>query len=191
MVGVGGEFAAIDAPEGFAAWVRQALPDGARLTHLLLTHQHFDHTADAAKLQRETGCTIHAVSACDESLSLAKHAAMWGIPVPEAFNVQEPLGNAGGSATWAGLNWRILPLPGHSVDGAAFYLPDAGMLFSGDSLFAGSIGRTDLPGGSLNKLLEQLRKKLFSALPLQTHVFPGHGPSTTLGEELANNPYIA
>lgn len=191
VAGLHGEFVAIDAPDGFAAWVQKILPDKARLTHLLLTHQHFDHTADAAALQHSTGCMVHAVAAFDEALSLAKHAMMWGIPVPGAFNVEKPLGSAVGSATWAGLNWHILPLPGHSVDGAAYYLPESGILFSGDSLFAGSIGRTDLPGGSMDELLKQLHEKLFLSLPPQTRVYPGHGPSTTIGKELASNPYIA
>lgn len=186
-----GEWVAVDAPEGFAAWVRRTLPENNRLTHLLLTHQHFDHTADAALLQRTTGCRVHAVSACDSSLSLAEHAAMWGIPLPETFSVEKPLGSADSEANWAGLNWRVLPLPGHSADGVAYYLPEQGILFSGDSLFAGSIGRTDLPGGNLDKLLKQLHEKLFSLLPPQTRVYPGHGPSTTLGEELIKNPYIA
>ncbi len=191
VTGDGVEYTAIDAPSGFAEWVRRVLPEGGHLTHLLITHQHFDHTADAAQMQRETGCTVHAVSACTPSLSLADQAVKWGIPVPAPFVVAEPLGDKATTAQWGGLNWRIIPLPGHSRDGVAYYLPDAGALFCGDSLFAGSIGRTDLPGGNLGELVSHLRERLFSALPPQTHVFPGHGPSTTLGEELINNPYIA
>lgn len=191
VVGVGGECVAIDAPEGFAEWIQRSLPPGECLTHLLLTHQHFDHTADAALLQRTTGCAIHAAFDCDSSLSLAEHAAMWGIPRLEAFSVERPLGKTNSVANWAGLDWRVLPLPGHSTDGMAYYLPEQGILFSGDSLFAGSIGRTDLPGGNLDELLKQLREKLFSSLPPKTRVYPGHGPYTTLGEELINNPYIA
>ena len=80
-------------------------------------------------------------------------------------------------------------MPGHSAGGLAFYCQDIATVFSGDSLFSGSIGRTDLPGGSLPLLLQSIKEQLFS-LPDDTVVLSGHGPSTTVGEEKRSNPYF-
>ena len=189
VIGKGGECVAIDAPGGFAAWVLRNLPAGARLSHLLLTHQHFDHIQDAAELQRATGCTIHACMPYDAELTLARQAASWGIPAPAPFKTDDVLGAHDSTADWAGLRWAALHIPGHAADGMVYSLPEERQLFVGDVLFEGSIGRTDMPGGSMAQLVRGIRSKIMT-LPPETHVLPGHGPATSVGEEELNNPFI-
>ena len=89
----------------------------------------------------------------------------------------------------AGKTLAMAHVPGHSPDSVTFHLADAGVLFSGDTLFAESIGRTDLPGGNTQQLLDGILGKLLS-LPPETKVFPGHGPATTIGVEAKENPYL-
>ena len=89
----------------------------------------------------------------------------------------------------AGLDFQLAHVPGHATDAVTFYLATAGVLFSGDTLFAGSIGRTDLPGGSTQQLLAGIDRHLLT-LPAETRVLSGHGPATTIGREAAQNPYL-
>ena len=103
----------------------------------------------------------------------------------------DPL-KAGGpdELTLAGLPFEILPVPGHSPDSLVFHVALFQKLFGGDTLFAGSIGRTDLPGGDHQLLLDGIRDKIFP-LPSETEILPGHGSSTSIGQESAKNPYLA
>ena len=89
----------------------------------------------------------------------------------------------------AGLDFSLAHVPGHAADSVTFYLPSEGLLFSGDTLFAGSIGRTDLPGGSTQRLLEGIDRHLLT-LPDETKVLSGHGPATTIGRERRGNPFL-
>ena len=181
-------YVAVDAPEGFAAWVARTLPAGAKVAHLLITHQHFDHVADAAALQQATGCTVHAAAPFSRELTLELLGG-WMEPV-EPFRVDDVLGSAAPhKADWGGLAWEAYPIPGHATDGMAYALPGAEMVFTGDILFAGGVGRTDFPGGSMSKLVRGINTHLM-ALPPHTLVYPGHGPSTSIGEESLNNPYL-
>ena len=190
LISAGNEcFVAVDAPAGMADWVARQLPAGSRLTHLLLTHQHFDHVEGAAELQRRTGCTIHAVAPHSRKLTLEEAAGAWGLPPVEPYTVDDVLGTAPRKADWGGLAWEIFPIAGHATDGAAYYLPEDDELFVGDILFAGSVGRTDFPGGSMSALVRGIREHLLP-LPPQTTVNSGHGPATSIGEEQLNNPYI-
>ena len=189
LPGKNGEYVAVDAPAGFAEWVQNHLPAGARLGHLLLTHQHFDHIADAAALQAATGCTVHACMPYTPALTLGEHAQQWGIPQPPPFRVDDTLGTRDASATWAGRSGRALHVPGHSADSMVYALPEQELLFAGDVLFVGSIGRTDLPGGSQAQLTQGIRHKLLT-LPPATAVHPGHGPATAVQEEAINNPFL-
>lgn len=184
-----GEYVAIDAPKGFAAWILRQLPEGARLAHLLITHQHFDHIADAAELQETTGCCIHACMAYDAGLTLAANAQAWGIAPPRAFRVDDVLGARDAHARWAELAWETLHVPGHSPDSIVYALPERCELYSGDVLFEGSVGRTDFPGGSAAQLARGIRSKIMTRPPA-TMVYPGHGPATSVGEEELNNPFI-
>lgn len=183
-------YVAVDAPEGFAAWVRRVLPAGAKLTDLLITHQHFDHVADAAALQEATGCTIHACMPYSRELTLELLAGgAWGVPPVPPFRVDDVLGTAPRQADWGGLAWDVYPISGHAADGVAYGLKAEGLVFVGDILFAGAIGRTDLPGGSTSRLVTGIRNYLM-ILPPATRILTGHGPETSVAEESLNNPYL-
>lgn len=180
----------VDAPEGAATWLARTLPAGARLEHLLITHQHFDHVEDAAAIQERFGCRIHAHSACSPALTLEEIGAGWGVPPVTHFHVDDVFGSGKNKADWGGLSWEIYHIPGHAPDGVAYLLKQEECVFVGDILFSGSVGRTDFPGGSLSQLVSGIRAHL-TRLDPHTVVYSGHGPSTTIGEELLNNPYIA
>lgn len=183
-------YVAVDAPLGFAEWAAKKLPEGAQITHLLITHQHFDHVQGAAELQRRTGCRIHACKPYGRDLTLEDMARGWDIGPMEAFQVDDAFGAGKTSANWGGLDWQIYSIPGHSPDGVAYGISSEGLLFTGDILFAGSVGRTDLPGGSMRALVTGIREKLMVLDP-ETVVYCGHGPSTDIQEEMLSNPYAS
>ena len=189
LSGEAGEYVAVDAPEGFAEWVLNTLPQGAKLAHLLLTHQHFDHIQDAAALQAATGCCVHACAPFSAGLTLRQLASAWGLPQPADFEVHDVLGENDCELELAGLKWRAQYVPGHAAYGMVYYLPALSALFAGDVLFSGSIGRTDMPGGSQSLLVGGIRRKLMT-LPPDTDVYPGHGPATSVQEEALNNPFV-
>lgn len=175
----------IDAPEGVADW---ATGLGVRIDDVLLTHQHYDHVTDAAAL-RLLGAKLHAFEPYSKDLTLESAARTWGLPISvlpfeidQCFEMTAPL-------SVAGLKFALAHVPGHSLDSVTFYSQEHGVLFSGDTLFAGSIGRTDLPGGSTSELLDGIAQHLMT-LPGKTRVFPGHGPSTTINAEARENPYL-
>ncbi len=184
-------FVAVDAPEGFAAWACRWLPEGAKLGHLLLTHQHFDHVQDAAELKARTGCRIHAHSPYSTDLTLESMARLgWGLNLHvEPYRVDDVLGSDRSEGDWGGLHWNLIALPGHSPDSIVYRLDARKTLFTGDVLFAGSVGRTDFPGGSQKDLLHGIETKL-SQLDPQLRILSGHGPASSLKEELLNNPWL-
>lgn len=177
----------VDAPQGVAAWLRG---QGRKVDVLLLTHQHFDHVWDAAEVAAEHGCEVWAFSAYDVGLTLETLYAQAAGPAFRItpFKVSKVLGGCL-SVELLGESIQTLPVPGHSPDSLCYHWAAAGCLFGGDVLFAGSIGRADLPGGSMNQLLEGIDRQLRPLSP-QTLVLPGHGPSTTLGREWSSNPFL-
>jgi len=175
----------IDAPEGIAEWVTRR---GVRVDDVLLTHQHYDHVTDAAAL-KALGARLHALEDYSADLTLESTVRSWGMPISVTpyqidrhFVMTAPL-------NIAGLEISLAHVPGHSPDSVTFYLADHGLVFSGDTLFASSIGRSDLPGGSETQLLEGIARHLMT-LPRETRVLPGHGPATTIGKEAEGNPYL-
>ena len=176
----------VDAPEGVAKWLKS---EGMSVNALLLTHQHYDHVTDAAAIQKQ-GVKIHAFSPYSPTLTLEDAARSWGMPIAiQPFDV-DSLIDVNSILVICGVEIHCSHVPGHSTDSVTFHIPKANVLFAGDTLFAGSIGRTDLPGGSTTQLIDGIRKHLLT-LPPQTTVFSGHGPQTSIGEEIAENPFLS
>jgi len=174
----------IDAPADVAAWLDEK---GVRLDALLLTHQHYDHVEGVAELQAK-GVPVWAFEDYSPDLTLESHARNWGLPIQiKPYSVNHRVKE--GPLHVAGMEFDVSYIPGHATDGVTFYLEAENTLFSGDTLFAGSIGRPDLPGGNEDMLLSGIHQKLFR-LPPETRVFCGHGPATTIGYEQLNNPYL-
>lgn len=175
----------VDAPAGIADFLKG---HELKATYLLLTHQHFDHVEDASALA-ESGAEIYGHSEFDRTLIRDQQAReAWGIPVNVPDFTVNHLLEGKTSLTLGDLTFEVSHVPGHSPDSISFYLKDELFLFSGDALFAGSIGRTDLPGGSHEQLLDSIRENLY-ILPDDVAVFPGHGPDTQIRKEKQSNPF--
>lgn len=160
---------------------------GLSLSAILLTHGHFDHVGAVGALKAATGAKVHAHGG-DAALigNAPRHGAMYGIPVEPVPQPDVPVSD-GDLVPFGDGGFRVLHTPGHSP-GSVTYLLD-GWAFVGDLIFAGSIGRTDLPGGSLPELMRSVRDRIFT-LPPETVLVPGHGPDTTVGRELRTNPFF-
>ena len=159
---------------------------GARCTAILITHGHWDHLGAVADLADATGAPVYLAE--DERVLLEDLNSFTppGVELrPHSPDV--PL-NGDEVLDLAGISFQTLRVPGHSPAHLAYYAE--GCLFSGDVLFAGSVGRTDLPGADWDTLVESIRM-LAARFPPETIVYPGHGPETTLGAELARNPFLA
>lgn len=174
----------IDAPEGAAEFC-----SGKKLSLLVLTHGHFDHVMDAARIMREHGCPC--LVGADSRHLIEDPGLLLRIGLPFEF---EPVRGAtiqkeGRGQNLLGELFDVLEVPGHCPGSLCFYHPTSGHLFGGDVLFCGGIGRTDLPGGDEALLLRGIREKLYT-LPDSTVVHPGHGPDTTIGREKAQNPFV-
>jgi hydroxyacylglutathione hydrolase len=159
---------------------------GATCKGILITHGHWDHLTGVADLAERTGAPVHM--AADERM-LLEDAERWG-PSHGTVRRYTPDVLLDGDETLelAGISFQTLRVPGHSPAHLAYYAD--GCLFSGDVLFAGSVGRTDIPGASWEQLVESIRM-LAERFPPETTVYSGHGPETTLGAELARNPFLA
>jgi hydroxyacylglutathione hydrolase len=157
------------------------------LVAIVNTHGHFDHVCGNAFFQAKTGAPvwIHADDA-PMMRQAAGQALAFGFQVPTPPPPDRLLGE-GDEVAIGGTRMQILHTPGHTPGGISLY--GERVVFVGDALFAGSIGRTDIPGGSTERLLASIRTKLLS-LPDETVVYPGHGPTTTIGEERMRNPFL-
>ncbi len=176
--------AAVVDPSGDAAAIRLRLAEmGSRCAAILVTHGHWDHLVGVADLAEGTGAPVYMAEG--ERLLLEQPQDF--APVAVRGYTPDVLLQGGETIDVAGLSFDVVSVPGHSPAHLA-YATD-GCLLSGDVLFAGSVGRTDLPGAAWETLLESIRA-LADAYPPETVVYPGHGPATTLGEELARNPFL-
>ncbi len=174
-------------PGADAARLRLELADmGARCAGILITHGHWDHLGGVADLAEGTGAPVHMAE--DERTLLEDINSFVPPGVQLKPYTPDVLLHGGEMLELAGITFETLRVPGHSPAHLAYYAD--GCLFSGDLVFAGSVGRTDLPGGDWDTLVESIRT-VAERYPPETVVFSGHGPETTLGAELARNPFLA
>lgn len=173
---VGGHIAQLDVP----------------VVGILLTHGHVDHTGGAGKLSVDTGAITY-VHPDDDFLTLhpiEQLRAMFGMTPPGSYEVPDRMGRLehGQVLQLGGIEIEVRHTPGHTPGHCCFFWPQEGILFSGDQLFAGSVGRTDLPGGSREQLMASMRERVMD-LADDVTVLPGHGPQTTIGQERGSNPF--
>ena len=178
---------AVDAPEGFADWLAK---QKVKISALLITHQHFDHVQDAARIRREHGAPVFAYSPFSRELTLE---ALFGFATGTRFEIEafqvDTLLEGKTVIEVGGLSWKLEHIPGHASDSIVFINEENHIAFCGDVVFQDSIGRCDFPGGDLKLLLRGIVEKLLP-LPDDTILYPGHGAETTIGRERAENPYL-
>ncbi|MDO4333512.1 MAG: MBL fold metallo-hydrolase [Eubacteriales bacterium] len=160
---------------------------GLRVAAILLTHGHFDHIWGAEKLRELSGAKIYALDAekvvCQDAyVNVSAQAGRKATIAPDEWLTD------GQELLLAGISLKVIATPGHTIGSCCYYVPEADFLIAGDTLFAGSVGRTDFPTGSMSKLIRSIKDKLF-VLPEQTKVYPGHGEETTIEEEKQYNPF--
>jgi hydroxyacylglutathione hydrolase len=177
----------VDAPQDAAEWLAAR---GHRVQSLLLTHGHIDHVWDAARIEREHGCEVVYHPETDPMVKEPDFFKQFGF----AWEIEPVQGgrllNEGDPCQIRGIDLQVLLVPGHCPGSLCFFAKDDGVLFGGDVLFAGSIGRTDLPGGDHDLLLRGIREKVFP-LGDDVTVLPGHGPATKIGVERTTNPFLS
>lgn len=155
---------------------------------VLLTHGHFDHAGAAEELAKEFGISIYAHEAEKETLESVKLNASWMMGRSETYHADIYLKDEQ-EIDLAGFHIRVFHTPGHTVGGCCFYLPYEDVVFTGDTLFCQSVGRTDFEKGSMSDLVRSIKGKLMP-LPDQTIVYPGHNEGTTIEQERMYNPYV-
>ena len=162
---------------------------GLKLKQILVTHAHIDHVGGALKLKRLTGAPILLNENDLPLLKMMEAQAAWvGVPTPEVTAPDASLTDG----MRVGLDRypaRVLHTPGHTQGSVCLHFEPLKMVIAGDTLFAGSIGRTDLPGGNSRQIIESIQSRLL-ALPDETKILPGHGPTTTIGSERNSNPFL-
>ena len=159
---------------------------GAACAAILITHGHYDHLGGVADLAEGTGAPVYMPEG--ERERLERYPEFAPVGVPGRPHAPEHLVSGGETIAVAGISFECLAVPGHSPAHVAFRAE--GDLFSGDLLFAGSVGRVDIPGADWDTLLASVRS-LADTYDRETVVYPGHGPTTTLGHELDRNPFLA
>ncbi len=175
-------------PGDEAARLMAAL-EGSEPTAIWLTHAHFDHIGALAEIHQQFPVPVYLHENDRELFGhAAESAAFFGLELKQPRLETLPL-SQDQTLTLGTHQATCLFTPGHAPGHMAFYLPEQRLVFAGDALFQGSVGRTDLPGGDAAQLLESIRRELLT-LPAETQVLPGHGPETTIGAERQTNPFL-
>lgn len=178
----------IDPGEEAARLMQQIREQGLTVAAILLTHGHFDHAGAAEELSTLCNVPIYAHEAEKETLESEKLNACWMIGRKETYRADLFVKDEQ-ELDLAGFHIRVLFTPGHTKGGCCYYFPYENVVFSGDTLFQMSVGRTDLEGGSMSQIVRSIQGKLMP-LPEQTVVYPGHGEATTIETERMYNPYL-
>lgn len=176
-------------PGGDVARVLALREPGQRVVRIFCTHGHIDHVAGAAEAKRETGAPLQ-IHAADEGWleALPRQAEMFGFDGAEVPAVDHR--HVDGESFFVGsCEARVVHTPGHSAGSCCLFFPESKVLFTGDTLFSGSVGRTDLPGGDYEALFRSIKEGLFT-LGDDVRFYPGHGPGGMLGDERRANPFV-
>ncbi|MBB5022762.1 MBL fold metallo-hydrolase [Desulfurispira natronophila] len=185
-----GEAIVVDPGGNFQA-IQSFLDDHQlKLVLILATHGHFDHVGAVSQLKKSNPDARFGIHQQDEVLAqnADKTASIYGIPTTPTPSADFYL-NAETTLQLGSLNITVIETPGHTQGGVCFYLDEESLLLSGDTLFQGSVGRTDLPGGDHDQLLHSISSRLLP-LPDEVTVIPGHGPRTTIRNERNHNPFF-
>lgn len=174
-----------DIPKILATLARHSLT----VKQIVVTHAHIDHIASAAELKHLTGAPVLYSKDDLPLVAMMSLQAGWlGVAEPEVKPPDHSLAE-GDAVNIRGIAATVMLTPGHTEGSLCLYVPNEHLLLAGDTLFAGSVGRTDLPGGNTGKLLASIHDRLLP-LPGETIVVPGHGPETTIAEEARSNPFL-
>jgi hydroxyacylglutathione hydrolase len=184
-----GEAIVIDPGDEIGRIHRRLTELGLKLKQILITHAHIDHVGGALKLKRLTGAPILMNESDLPLLKIMEMQAGWlGIATPETAPPDDVLTD-GLNVGLESCPAQVIHTPGHTQGSVCLHFVPLNLLVAGDTLFAGSIGRTDLPGGDYGQIINSIQTRLLP-LPDETKVLPGHGPATTIGAERESNPFL-
>ncbi len=178
----------IDPGEKQGTFVDYFQVEGYELKGILLTHGHFDHIGCVEPLVEKYGTPVYALEV--EKEMLAKPTVNMSTTIRRNMSITDVIGLSDGQTLEiAGVEVKVIATPGHTLGGCCYYIASQGVVFSGDTLFLESVGRTDFPGGSHSEIVRSIREKLL-VLPEDTIVYPGHMDPTTVEHEKQYNPYV-
>jgi len=184
-----GEAIVIDPGDEISRIHKRISAHGLKLKQILITHAHIDHIGGALKLKRLTGAPILLNENDLALLEMMDRQAAWlGIDTPETAPPDQGLTD-GQSVGLDAYPARVIHTPGHTQGSVCLHFVPLRMVIAGDTLFAGSVGRTDLPGGDGDQIIDSIQSRLLT-LPDETRVVPGHGPMTAIGVERKSNPFL-